>query len=352
MMSGPIFLLSSERSGSNLIRVMMDSHPAVCAPHSPHLVKVFVPLLPNYGPLTNEDSLRQLAKDMIHVVDIQLRGWPYLPSADEVVERADYPSFPGLLRALYRLAAEKEGKYRLFVKDNGNMEHASDLCVLFPDAHFIYLVRDARDMALSWKKSPGHPGGVKDAARMWSREQAFALKFLSMLPNPSRLVIVHYEDLISETETHLKRICKDIGEDFDPSMLEFHQGREAKTSADAAIGWKNLTKPVMTGNRGKYREELSAGEIRAIERIAGRQMLQLGYKPEFVTDLSAQQTGTLRKLSNAGRAAVPQLMRGPAGVKELKKRARRLAGMREIMVRAGRNNPEWDAPRSGRAEHS
>ncbi len=340
-MSGPVFLLSSERSGSNLIRVMMDSHPKLCAPHSPHLVKVFVPLLPNYGPLTNTPALAQLAKDMVHVVDIQLRGWPHLPTPEQVVEFCDEPSFPGLVRSLYGLAAKHDNKSRLFIKDNGNMQHAPDLVVLFPDAHFVYLVRDARDMALSWKKSPGHPGSVKDAAKMWSAEQAYALHFLSMEQDPARITVVHYEDLIADAEPQLRRICAAIGEQFDDSMLEFHKGKEAKTSADAAIGWKNLTKPVMTSNQGKFLKELSVREQKAIERIAGRQMLQLGYTPNHVTELGAQQTGTLRKLSNAARAAVPQLLRGPAGIKELKKRAKRLAGMREIMVRAGRNNPQW-----------
>lgn len=343
-MSAPVFLLSSERSGSNLIRVMMDSHPRICAPHSPHLIKVFVPLLPNYGPLTNTDALTQLARDMVHVVEIQLRGWPYLPTAEQVVDHCDEPSFPGLIRSLYGLAAREEGKSRLFIKDNGNMQHAPDLVVLFPEAHFVYLVRDVRDMALSWKKSPGHPGGVKDAAKMWSAEQAYALHFLSMTPDPARITVVHYEDLIEDAEPQLRRICDAIGEEFSDSMLEFHKGKEAKTSADAAIGWKNLTKPVMTSNRGKFLKELSVGEQKAIERIAGRQMLQLGYAPNHITDLGAQQSGTLRKLFNAGRAALPQLMRGPAGIRELKKRAKRLAGMREIMVRAGRNNPKWHIP--------
>jgi hypothetical protein len=320
---------------------MLGSHPDFCAPHSPHIVKVFVPLLPNYGPLTETSNLKSLAADMVHVVSIQLRGWPHLPTADEVVENCTEQSFAGLVNSLYDLAAKEEGKSRSFIKDNGNMQHAADISLLFPDATFVYLVRDARDVALSWKKSPGHPGGVKEAARMWRTEQAYTLQFLGMCPDPSRIAVVHYEDLISSPDPELRRICNVVGVSYDDAMLEFHKGSEAKTSADAAIGWKNLTSPVMKDNRGKYLKELSVGEQKAIERIAGRQMLQLGYKPGQVHDLGAAQSGTLAKLFRAGRAAIPQLLRGPAGVQELKKRAKRLAGMREIMIRAGKHNPEW-----------
>lgn len=320
---------------------MLGSHPEFCAPHSPHLIKVFVSLLPNYGPLTNTDSLLQLAKDMVHVVDIQLRGWPHLPSPEEVVEHCAEPSFAGLVLSLYGLAAKHENKSRVFIKDNGNMQHAADISLLFPDARFVYLVRDARDVALSWKKSPGHPGGVKEAAKMWRAEQAYALQFISMCPDPSRIAVVHYEDLVGSPEPGLRRICETVGVQYDDKMLEFYKGDEAKTSADAAIGWKNLTNPVMANNHGKYLSELSIGEQKAIERIAGRQMLQLGYDPIRVHDLSAAQSGTFAKLFRVGRAAIPQLLRGPAGIKELKKRAKRLAGMREIMIRAGRHNPQW-----------
>lgn len=343
-MSAPVFLLSSERSGSNLIRVMLASHPAFCAPHSPHLVKVFVPLLPNYGPLTESANLKALAKDMVHVVSTQLRGWPFLPTADQVVENCTDSSFAGLVNSLYGSAAKDEGKSRSFIKDNGNMQHAADIALLFPDATFVYLVRDARDVALSWKKSPGHPGGVKEAAKMWRAEQSYALQFLSMYQDPSRVVVIHYEDLITSPEPQLRRVCETIGEPYDDKMLEFYKGSEAKTSADAAIGWKNLTSPVMKANHGKYLKELSIGEQKTIERIAGRQMLQLGYAPGHVHDLGAAQSGTIAKLFRAGRAAVPQLLRGRAGVQELKKRAKRLAGMREIMIRAGKHNPEWHSP--------
>ena len=109
------------------MRVMMDSHPELSAPHSPHLIKTFVPVLAQYGPLEELHHRRQLADDMVKVVDVQLREWAYLPPAAEVVERAETPTFAGLLAALYQLAAAHDGKSRAFIKDNGAIPFAAQV---------------------------------------------------------------------------------------------------------------------------------------------------------------------------------------------------------------------------------
>ena len=253
-MSSPVFLLSSERSGSNLIRVMMDSHPQFAAPHSPHLIKTFLPILPQYGRLSEDQHLRMLAIDMIKVIEIQLRGWRFTPGIEEVLDQCHSSTFGGLLNSLYLIAASHDEKSRCFIKDNGAMPHAFELAGMFPDSKFVYLVRDPRDVALSWKKSPGHPGGVKSAARMWRYEQDLALRFLSALEHTGRIQMVRYEQLLIDPETTLKRLCEFINAPFDSAMLQFFSGKEAKTSADTAIGWKNLVKPVMTDNFAKYEQ--------------------------------------------------------------------------------------------------
>ena len=340
-MSDPVILLSSERSGSNLIRVMMDSHPQFAAPHSPHLIKTFLPVLAQYGRLSEDQNLRMLAEDMIKVVEIQLRGWRFTPSVEDVVKRCQSPTFSGLLNSLYLSAADHDGKSRCFIKDNGAIPHAFELSLLFPDAKFVYMVRDPRDVALSWKKSPGHPGGVRAAARMWRYEQDMALRFLSVAEHSDRIHVVRYERLVSEPETGLKRLCEFLDTSFEPAMLEFFSGKEATTSANAAIGWKNLVKPVMTDNFAKYRAELSSREQRIVERIAGRPLEQLGYELDHPRQSWNGEADLVGKLWRAGRAAVQQLARGREGIQELKQRTHRLKGLRNIAARVSSRAPVW-----------
>ncbi|MEM9411515.1 MAG: sulfotransferase [Planctomycetota bacterium] len=345
-MSKLAFLLSSERSGSNLMRVILDSHRDYSAPHSPHLIKTFVPLLANYGDLRSKDNLAQLANDMRKVVEIQLRSWPFIPTTEQIIKRTECASFAGLMEAIYGLAAEQDGKSKSFIKDNGCMPLAPEIVTLFPNAKFVYLVRDARDVALSWKKSPGHPGGVKQAARMWLSEQTDAIYFLSMIAHRGNVIVVAYEDLVSNPHREIERICEHLQIQFDENMLKFYQGKEAKTSAEAAVGWKNLVKPILSENIGKYKIELSRKEIRKIEKISALPLLQLGYELDFALTMPWFDPSIVGKLYRAGRVALKQLMRGREGLEELKKRTSRLSGLREIINRKQNDHPKWFQPQS------
>ena len=342
-MNDPVFLLSSERSGSNLMRVILDSHQDFSAPHSPHLIKTFVPLLSRYGDLRNSDNLSQLADDMRTVVEIQLRSWPFVPTTPQIVAGVTEHSFAGLIRSIYRLAATEEGKKRSFIKDNGAIPLASELVTLFPNSKFIYLVRDARDVALSWKKSPGHPGGVKEAAKMWRNEQTDSLYFLSLVYQTDKVLLVRYENLIAAPQQEIARICRHINAPFDDNMLKFYEGKEAKTSADAAVGWKNLVKPILSGNTAKYKKELSRREQRQIESITAIPLTQLGYPLDHPVARPWFDPSTIGKLYRAGRVAIKQLLRGRAGIEELKQRTKRLSGLREIMNRKQNDHPDWSS---------
>ena len=340
-MNDPVFLLSSERSGSNLLRVIMDSHHDFSAPHSPHLIKTFVPLLAKYGDLRIIANLTQLAEDMRTVINIQLRDWPFVPTTQQVVAGVDENSFSGLIRSIYRLAAENEDKTRSFIKDNGAIPLASELATLFPDSKFIYLVRDARDVALSWKKSPGHPGGVKEAAKMWLQEQTDSLYFLSLVYQTDKALVIRYENLVANPKREIEKICQHIEAPFDENMLKFYEGKEAKTSANAAVGWKNLTKPILADNTAKYKTELSRRELRQIESIAAVPLKQLGYPLEFPISKPWFAPSTIGKLYRAGQVAIKQLLRGREGIAELKQRTKRLSGLREIMNRKQNDHPDW-----------
>ena len=340
-MNEPVFLLSSERSGSNLMRVIMDSHREFSAPHSPHLIKTFVPLLPKYGDLRATENLAQLAEDMRTVVEIQLRNWPFVPTTNQIIDGVKQKSFAGLINSIYRLAAENEGKQRSFIKDNGAIPLAAEVATLFPNAKFIYLVRDARDVALSWKKSPGHPGGVKEAARMWLQEQSDALYFLSLVCQTEKVLVVRYENLVADTQRQIETICSHVDIPFDENMLKFYEGREAKTSAEAAVGWANLTKPILSQNTAKYKSELSQREQRQIESIAGVPLKQLGYCLDYPISKPLFDPSTIGKLYRAGRVAIKQLLRGKAGIDELKQRTKRLSGLREIINRKSNDHPDW-----------
>ena len=114
----PIFLLASERSGSNLIRVICGSHPAIAAPPPPHLLMTFLPELPAYGDLSTEGSFRRLCRDVATVMDHQLGSWHDSPSAEELFQEVSDRSFMAVFDRVYDREREAAGAQRVFFKEN------------------------------------------------------------------------------------------------------------------------------------------------------------------------------------------------------------------------------------------
>jgi hypothetical protein len=191
-----------------------------------------------------------------------------------------------LLKNIFLEEAGQHGKEYVFIKENQVYEFMPYLAWHFPGARYVYQVRDPRDMALSWKKSAPHVGGVIQAARQWKIDQQQSLKNFNELKKREEAVFVRYEDLITGTEAELARILDFMGLDYEPGMLQFHQDRLTKNNAGRIKAWENLSVGVLADNKMKYLDELTQQEIRYIEKICMYEMLHLGYETEFqVADL-------------------------------------------------------------------
>jgi hypothetical protein len=178
---------------------------------------------------------------------------------------------------VYRHEAESNGKRVVVVKENQTARLTPLLLAFFPGARYIFMVRDPRDMALSYKLSSAMPGGVRQGVDLWLRDQRDNLEVYGMLRSTGRIVLTRYEDLLAETESELDRICVFLGLEYSPSMLEFHQHDLTIANAARIGAWRNLARPILQNNAGRYREELSEVEIKFIEQSCAAEMRFFGY---------------------------------------------------------------------------
>jgi hypothetical protein len=113
------------------------------------------------------------------------------------------------------------------------------------------------------------------------------LEVLGYLQDADKICWTRYEDLISEPEVELRRLCEHLGIEFHHQMLAYHQKDLTLKISERLYGWQNLGKPVITDNFGKYRRELTELEIRYIENLCHQEMDYFGYKREYplVTDM-------------------------------------------------------------------
>ncbi len=146
-------LMCSERSGSNLITRMMGAHPDVCSPAPSHLIRILAENRCRYGDLQNDDLWQRLLNDAVNLLHTQLGNWRCTWTASALRLAVPQRSLGALVRHLFASEAQAAGCGRLFIKENHIHRYLPFLQRTFPDLQIVYLVRDPRDMALSWKNS-------------------------------------------------------------------------------------------------------------------------------------------------------------------------------------------------------
>jgi hypothetical protein len=151
------------------------------------------------------------------------------------------------------------------------------IAALLPEARFVHLVRDGRDVALSMLEVDFGGANVTHAAWLWSRRVLRAQRVGARLGG-SRYLVVRYEDLVADSERTLTTVCRFLSLPFDPSMLRYFEQQEAvfRGLGDQAHH-EHLRLPV-TGGLRDWRREMRTADVERFERVAGNALTTLGYE--------------------------------------------------------------------------
>ena len=278
------FLLASERSGSNFITKLLNGHSNICGPSTKHIINPVARNLFRYEPLTRKPNWDELLRDMHNLMQVKFSFWKKTFSLDELSLLSQPGDVPTLIKNIFYEEARANGKQHVFVKENHVYEFITFLLLNFPESKYVYLVRDPRDMALSWKKSSNNPGGVVNAARQWKKDQQSNMLIHNQLVKLSKAFLVRYEDLISDSVYWLKDILTFLGVPYEDNILKFYEDEITRKNAANLEAWHNLGKSIISENKNKYIKELNEKEVMAVEKLCFFEMRHLGYEPEFTAD--------------------------------------------------------------------
>ena len=270
-MSPPLFVLGVSRSGTTLLRVILDRSSGIAIPDE----SFFIPLLArrHRGAVDAEQCLDDLSRIPA------LAAWGIAP--DDVSPRIRSGMGIGpALAAVYESVAAREGKPRWGDKTPMYMRHLPLLERLFPDAQYVHLIRDGRDAALSFLRMPegtftrtwAHPENAGEFACLW-RTEVVAARELGGHVGSSRYFEVRYEDLVAQPDSVVASICEFAGIPFDPGMLEYTGAVDVSEKPHQ----QRLLQPPTLGVRD-WRSQLSGEDARAFERVAGQLLFDLGYQ--------------------------------------------------------------------------
>jgi hypothetical protein len=250
-----------------LLRAMLDTHPELAIPPESHFLAAVV-----RDDLTPEQFLSLLERHE------RFAKWDLpIEEVSQAFEQAGVIDPPSAVRALYSTYARARGKPRWGDKTPGYVRQIAGLSGLLPEAKFIHIIRDGRDVAASWFETPFAPGSVEDAAERWRRYVRMGRHDGRTL-GETRYLEVRYEVLVTEPETVLRSICSFIELDFDTAMLD-HTDRadDIIESARNPALHTRLRRPPTPGLRD-WRKELEPDVVRRFEAIAGDLLEELGYE--------------------------------------------------------------------------
>jgi hypothetical protein len=265
-----VLVLGVRRSGTTLLRVVLDRSPELAVPDESY----FVP---------------QLADRHGRTIDVEafaddLRRLPTLREWDVPLDQVRARLRPGMplgeaVAAVYETYAAARGKARWGDKTPMYMAELPLLERLFPDASYVHLLRDGRDAATSFLAMPGgivtegwaHPRSAAAFACQW-RTEVEAARALGRRVG-DRYLEVRYEDLVRGPAAAVERICRFAGLEFDPAMLAYPED----VDVSAKPHQQRLADAPTPGVRD-WRAEMTPDDVRAFEAVAGGLLARLGYE--------------------------------------------------------------------------
>jgi len=274
----PILLLSTERSGSNLVRSILNAHPEITAPHP---LETAFPWRNVASP--GELSARQrrtLVRDILVNKD-----YSHHPLVDELeidaiverIERADRKSFLTVQEALYAEYAAVNDASAWVSKDPSTWDYIDELREYYDDLKVVYLVRDARDVVLSFKNSNVGRYHPYFNAKRWAAEQAVGLDLLDSKFGESMFEL-QYEQLLQNPEAVAESLCEFLDVEYAPEMLYYYDTTDAQQAAESAGAFENLSVPIKSDNFGKFHDGLTGAEIKITEKLARDQLQAYDYE--------------------------------------------------------------------------
>lgn len=269
------FVVARGRSGTTLVRAMLDAHPDMAIPNESHFVAQFARHRDHYE--------RDERFDLGGFTTDLLEHWAFLRwglPPDEV--RAAYESappsdVPTAIRDLYATYARHHGKTRYADKTPSYVMSMDLLARTFPEARFVHVIRDGRDVALSYLSGRFEIRTLGQAALYWDRFVRAGRAAGARL-GPERYREVRYEDLVAEPERVLADLCAFVGLPFDEHMLRYHERADRLVpTLSHQESHRNLYKPPTRGLRD-WRRDLSPRDVAVFEALAGDLLDELGYE--------------------------------------------------------------------------
>ncbi len=280
-----VLIIGRPRSGTTLLRTMLDAHPNIKIPLESPFIKNFYPVYGSKISWTKEE-LTVFYNKLVKQPQFNLWTVDNESLKRKLLNAEGKTTFGELCKIIYaenisfydkeeiKILADKNPPYTLYIPT---------LLETFPEARFIYITRDYRDNILSMLNVDFERPWIASLAYRW---KYYNKKFLkAQKKNPDRFFVIKYEDLVTNPEKHLTDICIFLNISYSPKMLNF-QSKE-KEILDIYPKeliehyHKSLFEPISPKKVDQWKIKMRDSDIRKSDLIVGKYAEKMGYTRKY-----------------------------------------------------------------------
>jgi hypothetical protein len=285
------FIVGCGRSGTTLLRAMLDAHSDVAVPYESYFPVWFGRRRERYETAHGFAAERFLDDLLAHE---SFRRWG-LANLDvrTALTEAHPDSYPDAIRACYALYARTRAKPRYADKTPAFVSHIPLLATMFPESVFVHIVRDGHAVVLSRAEAAWGSDRIDFEALLW-RSQVRKGRADGAALGPDRYHEILYEDLVDDPERIAKELCRFVDIDFDPRMLEYHH-RATRILDEQPFPdeHRNLLRPPTKGLRD-WKAELKPDDLALFEELAGDALDAFGYERSIAVPRATMKARAMR----------------------------------------------------------
>jgi Sulfotransferase family len=280
------FIIGRPRSGTTLLRLLLEAHPnVIIPPESPIIINLYK----KYRHISNwaQSDILSLIEDLKKQMYFETWLMKDEDLKDKLLECTGENSFYNILKTIYltypsvfpkekiKLIGDKNPAYSLYL----NRIHK-----LYPNSKFIYISRDYRDNYLSLIRVNFEIPLVPLVVFRWK----FAYRQFKKLQkkSPQTFYDLKYEDLATEPKVHYKKVCDFLGLDFREDVFDFYKKEKEMKGAygdskELLDIHQSLFNPINTSRINTWKKKMSDKEIRMADFVAGETADELGYERKY-----------------------------------------------------------------------
>jgi Sulfotransferase family len=267
---GPIFIIGMPRSGTKLIRALLNQHPQInLTLAESHFIPYFVRKFGNPPPFQVRDDLNAFMRELQQTSFLAtMRKAGYTLDEGTFLQNIDYTTWSGIFEPVLRhFGSKRETRDTIWGdKTPGYINHMPLLKALFPDAKFLHIIRDPRDYCLSVRKS--FRKSIYRAAFRWRLSVENARKYGVRLGDD--YMEVRYESLLETPVSVMTQVASFLKVPYDDALVSLASPSEQVGDAKGQI-------QIVKDNKSKYLTHFSRQEVKRIEEIVCDVAKSAGY---------------------------------------------------------------------------